>query len=385
MRHSHWHPVSIVQQYEARRQRAAGPLTKKTNKTIGHQNNKNYRSNCRRVTVDAGSNNNAEKSPFRIKRLQAGQIETETEAKLKHLSESVTVLLKIAKMDNSIVVEENGNSASSSSLDVITAAAQAAAAVHAATSAAQQQSQNPQSTTAASAGNTNNSAGTATVLTTTANCNIQYPIQALAQHGLQVQSVIQANPSGVIQTAAGTQQHQALAAATATAMHKGVGVVYVAKPPNSTVIHTTAGNSVQVRNKIPPTFPCKIKPEPNSQHQEDSDESLSDDDSQHHRSELTRRPSYNKIFTEISGPDISGSSLQMGSDGLLGSQLAAGGAGGNSANSSLLHMAPESAYYLTNRIPYNTSSMYHFPCGNRRQQRDSGGSDAQAGDQTAEE
>ncbi|XP_015042191.1 cyclic AMP response element-binding protein B isoform X4 [Drosophila pseudoobscura] len=199
-------------------------------------------------------------------------------------------------MDNSIVVEENGNSASSGSLDLITAAAQAAAA--------QQQSQNPQSTTA-SAGNTNNSAGTGTVLTTTANCNLQYPMQPLAQHGLQVQSVIQANPSGVIQTAAGTQQHQALAAAaTATAMHKGVGVVFVAKPANSTVIHTTASNAVQ----IPPTFPCKIKPEPNSQHQEDSDESLSDDDSQHHRSELTRRPSYNKIFTEISGPDMSDNS-----------------------------------------------------------------------------
>ncbi|XP_015042189.2 cyclic AMP response element-binding protein B isoform X2 [Drosophila pseudoobscura] len=247
-------------------------------------------------------------------------------------------------MDNSIVVEENGNSASSGSLDLITAAAQAAAA--------QQQSQNPQSTTA-SAGNTNNSAGTGTVLTTTANCNLQYPMQPLAQHGLQVQSVIQANPSGVIQTAAGTQQHQALAAAaTATAMHKGVGVVFVAKPANSTVIHTTASNAVQ----IPPTFPCKIKPEPNSQHQEDSDESLSDDDSQHHRSELTRRPSYNKIFTEISGPDMSGSSLHLGSDGVLGSQLAAGGAGGNSTNSPLLHMAPEPAYYLSNRIPYNTNN-----------------------------
>ncbi|XP_017150547.1 cyclic AMP response element-binding protein B isoform X1 [Drosophila miranda] len=260
-------------------------------------------------------------------------------------------------MDNSIVVEENGNSASSGSLDLITAAAQAAAAVAAATSAAQQQSQNPQSTTA-STGNTNNSAGTGTVLTTTANCNLQYPMQPLAQHGLQVQSVIQANPSGVIQTAAGTQQHQALAAAaaTATAMHKAVGVVYVAKPANSTVIHTTASNAVQVLNKIPPTFPCKIKPEPNSQHQEDSDESLSDDDSQHHRSELTRRPSYNKIFTEISGPDMSGSSLHLGSDGVLGSQLAAGGAGGNSANSPLLHMAPDPAYYLSNRIPYNTNN-----------------------------
>lgn len=58
-------------------------------------------------------------------------------------------------------------------------------------------------------------------------------------------------------------------------------------------------------SQIPP-FQCKIKPEPNTQHPEDSDESLSDDDSQHHRSNLIRRPSYNKIFTEISGPDISG-------------------------------------------------------------------------------
>ncbi|XP_017034822.1 cyclic AMP response element-binding protein B isoform X4 [Drosophila kikkawai] len=215
-------------------------------------------------------------------------------------------------MDNSIV-EENGNSsAASASNDVVdVVAAQAAAAAAAASSGGgggggaggnpQQQQQNPQSTTAGAA---NNSQGAASVLTTTSNCNIQYPIQALAQHGLQVQSVIQANPSGVIQTAAGTQQQQQ-ALAAATAMHKGVGVVYVAKPANSTVIHTTSGNAVQ----IPPTFPtCKIKPEPNTQHQEDSDESLSDDDSQHHRSELTRRPSYNKIFTEISGPDISDNS-----------------------------------------------------------------------------
>lgn len=58
--------------------------------------------------------------------------------------------------------------------------------------------------------------------------------------------MIQANPSGVIQTAAGTQQQQQ-ALAAATAMQK---VVYVAKPPNSTVIHTTPGNAVQVRNKV---------------------------------------------------------------------------------------------------------------------------------------
>ncbi|XP_017113270.1 cyclic AMP response element-binding protein B isoform X3 [Drosophila elegans] len=229
-------------------------------------------------------------------------------------------------MDNSIV-EENGNSsAASGSNDVVDVVAQQAAAGGGGVGVGvggggggggnpqqqQQQQQNPQSTTAGGpTGATNNAqggggGGAATVLTTAANCNLQYPIQTLAQHGLQVQSVIQANPSGVIQTAAGTQQQQQQQAlAAATAMHK---VVYVAKPPNSTVIHTTPGNAVQVRNKIPPTFPCKIKPEPTTQHPEDSDESLSDDDSQHHRSELTRRPSYNKIFTEISGPDISDNS-----------------------------------------------------------------------------
>ncbi|EDW56012.1 GM22894 [Drosophila sechellia] len=213
-----------------------------------------------------------------------------------------------------------------------------------------QQQQNPQSTTASGpTGATNNAqgGGVSSVLTTTANCNIQYPIQALAQHGLQVQSVIQANPSGVIQTAAGTQQQQQQQAlGAATAMQK---VVYVAKPPNSTVIHTTPGNAVQ----IPPTFPCKIKPEPNTQHPEDSDESLSDDDSQHHRSELTRRPSYNKIFTEISGPDMSGASLPM-SEGVLNSQLAGTGAGGNAANSSLMQLDP--TYYLSNRMSYNTNN-----------------------------
>ncbi|XP_043658119.1 cyclic AMP response element-binding protein B isoform X3 [Drosophila teissieri] len=219
-------------------------------------------------------------------------------------------------MDNSIV-EENGNSsAASGSNDVVDVVAQQAAAAAGGGGGGgggggnpqQQQQQNPQSTTAGGpTGATNNAqgGGASSVLTTTANCNIQYPIQALAQHGLQVQSVIQANPSGVIQTAAGTQQQQQQALAAATAMQK---VVYVAKQPNSTVIHTTPGNAVQVRNKIPPTFPCKIKPEPNTQHPEDSDESLSDDDSQHHRSELTRRPSYNKIYTEISGPDMSDNS-----------------------------------------------------------------------------
>ncbi|XP_068159787.1 cyclic AMP response element-binding protein B isoform X4 [Drosophila tropicalis] len=223
-------------------------------------------------------------------------------------------------MDNSIVVEENGNSSSVSmpSADPIQAVAAVAAAAAAADSGGgqsqqQQQQQNQQSTTnntnSASSGGAGGGGGggTASVLTTTAtgNCNIQqYPIPGLAPHGLQVQSVIQANHSGVIQTAAGTQQQQQ-ALAAASAMHKGSsGVVYVSKPANSTVIHTTSGNAVQ----IPPTFQCKIKPEPNTHQPEDSDESLSDDDSQHHRSELTRRPSYNKIFTEISGPDMSDNS-----------------------------------------------------------------------------
>ncbi|EDV46580.1 cyclic AMP response element-binding protein B isoform X2 [Drosophila erecta] len=263
-------------------------------------------------------------------------------------------------MDNSIV-EENGNSsAASGSNDVVDVVAQQAAAAGGGGGGVgggggggnpqQQQQQNPQSTTAGGpTGATNNAqgGGASSVLTTTANCNIQYPIQALAQHGLQVQSVIQANPSGVIQTAAGTQQQQQQQAlAAATAMQK---VVYVAKPPNSTVIHTTPGNAVQ----IPPTFPCKIKPEPNTQHPEDSDESLSDDDSQHHRSELTRRPSYNKIFTEISGPDMSGASLPI-SDGVLNSQLAGTGAGGNAANSSLMQL--DTTYYLSNRMSYNSNN-----------------------------
>ncbi|KRF98200.1 uncharacterized protein Dwil_GK20005, isoform C [Drosophila willistoni] len=275
-------------------------------------------------------------------------------------------------MDNSIVVEENGNSSSVSmpSADPIQSVAVAAASADSGggQSQQQQQQQNQQSTTnntnSASSGGAGGGGGggTASVLTTTAtgNCNIQqYPIPGLAPHGLQVQSVIQANHSGVIQTAAGTQQQQQ-ALAAASAMHKGSSnVVYVSKPANSTVIHTTSGNAVQVRNnQIPPTFQCKIKPEPNTQQPEDSDESISDDDSQHHRSELTRRPSYNKIFTEISGPDMSGSSMQMG-DGVLGSQLASGagvGGGNPTGGSPLLHMGPESAYYISNRIAYQTNN-----------------------------
>lgn len=59
--------------------------------------------------------------------------------------------------------------------------------------------------------------------------------------------------------------------------------------------------------QLPPHFQCKIKPEPNTQHLDtNSEDSLTDEDSPQRRIELTRRPSYNKIFTEISGPDITG-------------------------------------------------------------------------------
>ncbi|XP_037937771.1 cyclic AMP response element-binding protein B-like isoform X3 [Teleopsis dalmanni] len=123
------------------------------------------------------------------------------------------------------------------------------------------------------------------VLTTTSNV-----VQYLPPHGLQ--SVIQAaNQSSVIQTAA-----------TTNAMSKNV--VFVSKP-NTTVIHTTSGNAVQ----LPPNFLCKIKPEPNTHHLDsNSEDSLTDEDSPRRHRELTRRPSYHKIFTEISGPDISDNS-----------------------------------------------------------------------------
>ena len=56
-----------------------------------------------------------------------------------------------------------------------------------------------------------------------------------------------------------------------------------------------------------PHFPCKIKPEPNTHHLEsNSEDSFTDEDSPRGRRELTRRPSYNKIYSEISGPDITG-------------------------------------------------------------------------------
>jgi len=42
------------------------------------------------------------------------------------------------------------------------------------------------------------------------------------------------------------------------------------------------------------------------------------------------------------------------SDGVLGSQLAGSGAGGNPANSSLMQL--DTSYYLSNRMSYNTSN-----------------------------
>ncbi|XP_067639834.1 cyclic AMP response element-binding protein B isoform X3 [Eurosta solidaginis] len=137
-------------------------------------------------------------------------------------------------------------------------------------------------------------ASVGTVLTTTAN--VQYPLAPV--HSIQqMHSVIHAaNQSSVIQTAATN---------VASTCQGSKGVLYVNKAPASTtVIHTTSGSAVQ----LPPNFQCKIKPEPNTQHLDTSEDSLTDDDSPQRRIELTRRPSYHKIFTEISGPDISDNS-----------------------------------------------------------------------------
>ncbi|XP_061386982.1 cyclic AMP response element-binding protein B isoform X3 [Musca vetustissima] len=111
-------------------------------------------------------------------------------------------------------------------------------------------------------------------------------------HGLPVQSVIQAaNQSSVIQTAAGNNSQTHVAIPKGTVLYKN----------NATVIHTTSGNAVQ----LPPNFPCKIKTEQNTHHLDtNSEDSYTDEDSPRGRRELTRRPSYNKIYSEISGPDI---------------------------------------------------------------------------------
>ncbi|XP_017482247.1 PREDICTED: cyclic AMP response element-binding protein B isoform X3 [Rhagoletis zephyria] len=141
-------------------------------------------------------------------------------------------------------------------------------------------------------------ASAAPVLGTAAN--VQYPLAPV--HSLQqMQSVIQAaNQSSVIQTAATNAVPAVSPASTGPK-----GVLYVNKAPSTTVIHTTSGSGVQ----LPPNFQCKIKPEPNTQHLDtNSEDSLTDDDSPQRRIELTRRPSYHKIFTEISGPDITDNS-----------------------------------------------------------------------------
>ncbi|XP_023304043.2 cyclic AMP response element-binding protein B isoform X1 [Lucilia cuprina] len=181
-----------------------------------------------------------------------------------------------------------------------------------------------------------------TVLTTTSNV-VQY--LSNNPHGLPVQSVIQAaNQSSVIQTAAGNNTQ------TPVAIPKGL--LYVNKP-NTTVIHTTSGNAVQ----LPPHFQCKIKPEPNTHHLDtNSEDSFTDEDSPRGRRELTRRPSYNKIYSEISGPDISaGTNMQMSES--VGLPALAPNSAGPTAGS-LIHLQPENtpAFYLPNRMPYNPNN-----------------------------
>ncbi|XP_073832332.1 cyclic-AMP response element binding protein B isoform X4 [Musca autumnalis] len=119
------------------------------------------------------------------------------------------------------------------------------------------------------------------VLTTSTQNVVQYLPNP---HSLPVQSVIQAaNQSSVIQTAAGNNSQTHVALPKGTVVYKN----------NATVIHTTSGNAVQ------------IKPEPNTHHLDtNSEDSYTDEDSPRGRRELTRRPSYNKIYSEISGPDI---------------------------------------------------------------------------------
>uniref|UniRef100_A0A1I8QAK2 BZIP domain-containing protein n=1 Tax=Stomoxys calcitrans TaxID=35570 RepID=A0A1I8QAK2_STOCA len=135
-------------------------------------------------------------------------------------------------------------------------------------------------------------------LTTTSNV-VQYLPNP---HSLPVQSVIQAaNQSSVIQTAAGNNSQTHVAIPKGTVVYKN----------NATVIHTTSGNAVQ----LPPHFPCKIKPEPNTHPLDtNSEDSYTDDDSPRGRRELTRRPSYNKIYSEISGPDITDNNVMVPED-----------------------------------------------------------------------
>ncbi|XP_073832322.1 cyclic-AMP response element binding protein B isoform X2 [Musca autumnalis] len=171
------------------------------------------------------------------------------------------------------------------------------------------------------------------VLTTSTQNVVQYLPNP---HSLPVQSVIQAaNQSSVIQTAAGNNSQTHVALPKGTVVYKN----------NATVIHTTSGNAVQ------------IKPEPNTHHLDtNSEDSYTDEDSPRGRRELTRRPSYNKIYSEISGPDITGGqNLQM-SDNVGIPALAPGSAG--SGTGPLLHLPPDNAstFYLSNRLPYNPNN-----------------------------
>ncbi|XP_055303580.1 cyclic AMP response element-binding protein B isoform X3 [Sitodiplosis mosellana] len=148
------------------------------------------------------------------------------------------------------------------------------------------------------------------VLATSANI-----VQFIPTQSVQAQSVIQANQSSVIQTAANLQPLL------------GKGVLYVNK--GNSVIHTAPGIQVQ------------IKPEPhslaNQVHATDTNsdnDSMSDDDSLKRRRDLlTRRPSYHRILKDITGPDIAvlpTSALQIAgvqsADGLHAIQT--GGSGG---------------------------------------------------------
>ncbi|XP_054727459.1 cyclic AMP response element-binding protein B isoform X2 [Anastrepha obliqua] len=226
--------------------------------------------------------------------------------------------------------EENGNSSNIEEGHNLT------------TSSTQHQSNNSSNSTAGNSVATSSTANVATVLTTTANA--QYPLAPV--HNLQ--SVIQAaNQSSVIQTAATNAMPVVSPAATGPK-----GVLYVNKPPSTTVIHTTSGSGVQ----LPPNFQCKIKPEPITQHLDtNSEDSLTDDDSPQRRIELTRRPSYHKIFTEISGPDITGgATLQMSDTGGLPTLPGTVG----STSGTLIQLPPDNAptFYIPHRIPYNTNN-----------------------------
>ncbi|XP_031629303.1 cyclic AMP response element-binding protein B isoform X2 [Contarinia nasturtii] len=147
------------------------------------------------------------------------------------------------------------------------------------------------------------------VLATSANI-----VQFIPTQSVQAQSVIQANQSSVIQTAANLQPLL------------GKSVLYVNK--GNSVIHTAPGIQVQ------------IKPEPNSlSHQvhaadtNSDNDSVSDDDSLKRRRDLlTRRPSYHRILKDITGPDIAvlpTSALQIasvqGADGLHAIQTSGSG------------------------------------------------------------